>query len=218
MSDQSTPTVDTSSPLPGNHGRQRRRRLWPEERPGLPRRRPHPPAPRHVHRQHRHRRAAPPRLRNGLQQRRRGAGRLLQEHPGDDQHGRQPAASTTTAAASPSRNIPTEKVHARSRADHGRRRRPSSKEHLQGLGRAARHGRQGGDRPERMGRGRGPPQRPGLRPGVRARQGRPPRVKDIGAAEAHRHQDHLQARPGDLPRARRSTTTRWKTASASWRS
>ena len=43
--------------------------------------------------------------------------------------------------------------------------------HLQGLGRLARHGRQGGHRPERVDRGQGASQRPDLSPGVRARQG-----------------------------------------------
>ena len=34
--------------------------------------------------------------------------------------------------------------------------------------------------------------------------------------QAHRHARQVQARPGDLPRASRSTTTRWRTACASW--
>ena len=57
------------------------------------------------------------------------------------------------------------------------RRRQVRQGHLQGLGRPARHGRQGRHRPERVDRGRGAPQRPGLRAGVRARQGRSPRSR-----------------------------------------
>ena len=81
----------------------------------------------------------------------------------------------------------------------GRRRRQVRQGHLQGVGRPARHGRQGGDGPERVDRGPGAAQRPHLHAGVRARQGRQPRARHR-RLEAHRHPRHVQARPRNLPR------------------
>ena len=117
----------------------------------------------------------------------------------------------------PGRRAPRgQAADARSRHDHGRRRRQVRQEHLQGLRRPARHRRQGGDGPERVGRGRGAPQRPGLRAGVRARQGRSPRCKD------RRRRQAAPARASPSSPTRRSstrppsTTTRWRPGCASW--
>ena len=107
----------------------------------------------------------------------------------------------TTAAASPSRCTPkTGKstlevvltiVGAGGKFD---------KRRVQDVGRPARHGRQGGHRAERVDRGRG--RRNGRVYMQEYERGKATtEVKDIGAAgKPHRHHDHLQARPGDLPR------------------
>ena len=77
-------------------------------------------------------------------------------------------------------------------------------------------GRQGRHRPVRVDRGPGPPQRPGLHAGVRARQG------DQRAQGHRRRRRPRPARPSRSSPTRRSsttppsTTTRSKTASASW--
>ena len=90
------------------------------------------------------------------------------------------------------------------------------KRRLQGLGRPARHRRQGRHRPERVDRGRGAPQRPGLRAGVRARQG-----DHRGQGDRRRPATAPAPRSPSSPTRRSSTTppsttTRWRPACASW--
>ena len=73
-----------------------------------------------------------------------------------------------------------------------------------------------------MDRGPSPPQRPGLLQEYERGKATTP-VKDIGTSTQHRHHHHLQARPGDLPRAdlrlrhaRRPVSASWPSSTRAW--
>ncbi len=119
------------------------------------------------------------------------------------------------------RGIPVENasrprlLHAPGRDDRAQVRRQVQQRGLPDLGRSARRRRHRGQFPLRMVRSRGPPRRPRLPAGVRARRtdrrGPPHRHHQQG-----RHEDHVQTRPRHLPRPRNSTTTSFTSASRSW--
>ena len=109
----------------------------------------------------------------------------------------------------PVERIPTGLLHAGGRADGAARRRQVRPRHLQGLRRPARRRRDGRQRPLRMVRGRGPPRRPGLAAGVRARRAGP--SPPLGSTEARGTKTTFLPDPRSS-RASNSTTMSWSAA------
>ena len=105
---------------------------------------------------------------------------------------------------------------ARGRPDQGPRRRQVRPRHVQGLRRPARRRRDGRQRALGVARGRGPPRRPGLAAGLRDRAKPEGPVRATGPTKTTGTHDPLPARRRRSSPRSTSTTTSWRSGSASW--
>ena len=156
-----------------------------------------PQAARDVHRGHRELRAPPPGLRGRGQLRRRGARRLLLEHPRGPPRRRELHGHGRRARHPGRRAHRHRQVGRGGRADDAPRRREVRELRLQGVGRPPRRGRVGRERAVRVARGRDSPRRARLHAALRPREApeRPPgRREDDQARDDH----PVQAGPRDL--------------------